>query len=851
MKKISLFIGATVLSVLVTAQTYRMTDLPQTTFARGSAPVGNSIENGGNLRESSYVRTSTGLSLASENGNMRIDFITADVARVRYTQESAFLGNGTIVCLERTQAAVPFSINDDEHQVVMTTDSLQVTVSLGNWAISFRDVANGKDLLTEAEIPREYERIVQENVMYDESTKRTVETADGRKEVMDVLRRDTIGHTWKYRNHFRFQPYEALYGLGSHMEDYLNLRGKTMYLCQHNLKAMVPVINSTAGYGLLFDAGCSMIFSEKGKDAFVELEAAKEIDYYFMKGMTMDRVVAQYRKLTGDCPMMPKYMFGYIQSKERYSSSDELLSIVKEYRQREVPLDVVVQDWHYWPEGWGYIKMDPKRYPDPKALADSVHALNARLMISIWPNPSKCPQADDFEAKGMMLSQSVYDAFNPLARRYYWHYANNEIFSKGFDAWWCDCTEPLDSDWNQCPANYGWSNHKERWQNNTKLLSDVLGAERSALFSLYHSKGIYENQRLTTADKRVVNLTRSSYAGQQRYGTITWNGDTHASWKSFAQQIPAGLNFMASGCNYWTVDVGTFFSKKWVARWFGQGDFNQGVADLGYREFYTRMFQYATFLPILRSHGTDTPREIWQFGAKGEPFYDAILGMIHLRYKLLPYIYSLADKVSQEQYTMTRLLAFDFPDDEQVLDLKDEFMFGPAFLVCPVTTPMYYAPNSTPVTADKSRNVYLPEGTKWTDFWTRKEHDGGQWIKAEAPIDKLPLFVRAGSIIPMGPVVQHTGEGRGDDIEINIYPGHGAQFTLYEDEGDSYRYEQDKCSRIELRWDDKRKKLIIGQRQGYYQGMPLVRTFNVVLHRKGGTVLHKVRYEGKSVVCSF
>lgn len=851
MKKIHLFMCMAALSSMAVVQAaYGMADTSRPLPVQGNPPACSRIADGEEQLGSGYIRTSTGLFFASENGNMRIDFVAADIVRVRYTQEPAFLGNGTIVCVERTQAAVPFSVNGDGHRVMMATDSLQVVIDLDNWAISYSDVRSGKALLTETANPRDYERVVQENVTYDESTRRTVETADGKKEIMDVLRRDTVGHTWKYRNHFQLQPGEALYGLGSHMEDYMNLRGKTLYLCQHNLKAMIPVLNSTAGYGLLFDAGCSMIFSEAGEDAFVELEAAKEIDYYFMKGYTMDRVVAQYRKLTGDCPMLPKYMFGYIQSKERYHSSDEILSAVKEYRLREVPLDVIVQDWNYWPKGWGYMKMDPKYYPDPKSLADSIHTLNAKLMVSIWPNPSKCPQADDFASKGFMLPQSVYDAFNPLARRYYWHYANNEFFSKGFDAWWCDCTEPLDWDWNQSPPNHGWENHKERWQGNTKLLSDVLGAERSTLFSLYHSRGIYENQRLTTFEKRVVNLTRSSYAGQQRYGTITWNGDTHASWESFAQQIPAGLNFMASGCNYWTVDVGAFFTKK-KARWIFAGQFNDGVKDLGYREFYTRMFQYATFLPILRSHGTDTPREIWNFGEKGEPFYDAILGMIHLRYKLFPYIYSLAGGVSHEQYTMTRMLAFDFPDDSRVLDLKDQFMFGPAFLVCPVTMPMYYSADSTPVTADKSRNVYLPEGTKWVDFWTRKEYDGGHWIKAEAPIDRLPLFVRAGSIIPMGPVVQHTGECNGEELEINVYPGRDTRFTLYEDEGDSYRYEQGEYSRIEFRWDDKHKKLYIGQRQGSYQGMLLVRTFNVLLHRNGNTVQHKVRYDGKGVKCSF
>jgi len=801
------------------------------------------------LQAADYVRTQTGINLSSPKGNLRIDFITPDIVRVRYTQETTFLGNGTIACLERKEERIPFTIKEEKGRVVATSDSVSVNIDLKTQAISFYDTKTGRLLLQEANSPRHCERIVEEKVTYDEKTKRTVETADGKKEVMDVLRRDTIGYTWKLSNHFVFQNGEALYGLGSHMEDYLNLRGKTQYLCQHNLKAMVPVINSTAGYGLLFDAGCSMLFTDEGKDSYVELEAAKEIDYYMMKGATMDRVVSQYRLLTGDVPMLPQYMFGYIQSKERYTSSDELMSVVAEYRRRQVPLDVIVQDWNYWPQGWGYIKMDPRYYPNRKLLADSIHAMNAHLMVSIWPNPSYCPQADDFAQRGMMLSHSVYDAFNPLARRHYWKYVNDEFFSQGFDAWWCDCTEPLDADWNMRPKSYGWDNHKERWQGNTQLLSDALGAERAAVFSLNHSRGLYENQRMTTSEKRVVNLTRSSFAGQQRYATITWNGDTHASWKSFAQQIPAGLNFMATGCNYWTVDVGAFFTTK-DPRWFHDGAFQAGVNDLGYREFYTRMFQYATFLPLLRSHGTDTPREIWNFGKEGEPFYEAILKMIHLRYQLLPYIYSMADEVTNQRYTMTRLLAFDFANDAEVLDLKDEFMFGPSLLVCPITTPMYYESGSKPLTVAKQRSVYLPKkgDNKWFDFWTGKVYEGGQRIMADAAIDKLPVFVREGSILPMGPVVQYASESKGKTIDIHIYPGNDAHFTLYSDENDSYRYEQGLCQRIQLDWNNKRHTLTIGQREGSYEGMPEKQTFRIILHHHNGTTTQReVQYTGKVI----
>ena len=306
---------------------------------------------------------------------------------------------------------------------------------------------------------------------------------------------------------------------------------------------------------------------------------------------------------------------------------------------------------------------------------------------------------------------------------------------------------------------------------------------------------------------------------------------------------------MATGCNYWTVDVGAFFTTK-DPRWFHDGAFQAGVNDLGYREFYTRMFQYATFLPLLRSHGTDTPREIWNFGKEGEPFYEAILKMIHLRYQLLPYIYSMADEVTNQRYTMTRLLAFDFANDAEVLDLKDEFMFGPSLLVCPITTPMYYESGSKPLTVAKQRSVYLPKkgDNKWFDFWTGKVYEGGQRIMADAAIDKLPVFVREGSILPMGPVVQYASESKGKTIDIHIYPGNDAHFTLYSDENDSYRYEQGLCQRIQLDWNNKRHTLTIGQREGSYEGMPEKQTFRIILHHHNGTTTQReVQYTGKVI----
>lgn len=764
-----------------------------------------------------------------------VTFVTPSIVRVQWVAQGVPQDNGTGVCIYPHEK-VKVKTKCTESQCVYRTSQLVVELNRRTGALTFKDAQSGDVLLREDSVkPREAKTVVQERITYDESSARMVETANGKVTVKDVVRRDTIGTSTYFRNRFCFRDDEALYGFGSHMEDYMNLNGKTLYLTQHNLKAFVPVLVSNEGYGLLFDAGCAMKFD---CDA-IEYEAACSMDYYFMKGETMDDVVGQYRYLTGQVSLMPRYLFGYIQSKERYVSSDDLLRTLGEYRRRQVPIDLIVQDWNYWPQGWGYLKMNPQYYPDPKALSDSIHAMHARIMVSIWPNPQYCPQATDFKERGYMLQHDVYDAFNPAARDYYWKYVNDEFFSRGFDAWWCDSSEPLDGDWNQLPPAvngkpYGWDDHARRYQLNKDILSDALGAERSSLYSLYHSQGIYENQRKVTDSIRVVNLTRSAYAGQQRYGTIVWNGDTHASWASFKQQIPAGLNYMATGCPYWTVDVGSFFVKS-DQRWFYKGEFPQGVKDDNYKEYYTRMFQWATFLPLLRSHGSDTPREIWRFGEPGTPYYDAILRMINLRYEILPYIYSMAAMQTFGNYTMARALAFDFPHDKAALDIKDEYLFG-RILVCPVT--------EAGVT---KRRVYLPASSEnneaWIDYWTGKCYQGGQWIEAEAPIDRLPLFVRSGTIIPTTAVTQWADAQIGKPLTLHIYPGKDASFTFYEDQGDGYDYEKSSYCTIPLKWDDDRRILTIGRLEGNYPGMPLLRQITVEVEGKSYNVI----YEGKTI----
>ncbi len=777
-----------------------------------------------------------------------VKFITPKIVRVQWHPDGGERDNATGVCVYGRQD-VKVKTTSDSKSVRYVSDELEVALDISSAALTFIDRKTGKTFLKEdPSRPRMHERVVEETFIYDDSTARIEETANGKVTVKDIIRRDTVGMNDKFTAKFLVDGRQGLYGLGSHMEDYMNLMGKTLYLTQHNLKITVPVIVSTFGYGLLFDAGCAMKFSSapvNGSADYsmtMEMDAARELDYYFIKGGGMEDVVAGYRHLTGVVSLMPRYLFGYTQSKERYVSSDDIISTLREFRHRHIPIDMIVQDWNYWPQGWGYMKMNEKFYPDPAALADSVHAMNARLMVSIWPNPQYCPQEEDFRKRGYMLKNSVYDAFNPEARKHYWNYANDEFFSKGFDAWWCDSSEPLDGDWNRMPEPidgkpYSREDHERRWNLNKEILSATLGAERSSLYGLYHAKGIYENQRATGSDKRVVNLTRSGYAGQQRYSTVLWNGDTPASWESLRQQIPSGLNYMATGNPYWTVDVGCFFTGT-DGRWFRKGKFPDGVKDVRYREFYTRMFQWATFLPMLRSHGTDTPREPWQFGEPGLEHYDAILKMINLRYSLIPYIYSMAALQTGGGYSMARLLAFDFPDDRNVYDIKDQYMFGD-FLVCPVTEP-----------GATSRKVYLPssaDGTVWIDYWSGQRYEGGEWTEAETPIDRLPLFVRDGSIITTVEPTEYSEAQKGLPIEVNIYPGKDSQFAFYEDHGDGYDFEKGEYSVIKMRWNDKKNILDIGQAEGSYPGAPAVRTFVV----RTPVAEKNVKYTGKKVRVKF
>lgn len=805
-----------------------------------------------------YHTVPRGVVLEGVGGRLMLVFERPNALRVRYTEADAFLDKDSLIRVPDTVTAVAVEVSEVDGALRISSDEMYALVDFDTMSVAFYE-ADGTLLVKEnCDNPRETAlREYAVKALNKESAK-VVETVDGERVKGEYVETGEKIAFWGVEHHWEWQDGEALYGLGSHEEDVLNLRGTLQYVYQQNMKASVPVFVSSKGYGVLYDAMCDMVFSDTDDFSGMSLNAVKELDYTVVYGPKLDRVVATYRELTGEVPMLPKWVFGYTQSKERYMTQDEVIGIVKEYRDRQIPLDLIVQDWKYWPTGWGIKEFDSRRYPDPAEMTQRIHDLNAHVIISIWPQiTGDHPEKDDMLARGFMLSNdSTYNAYDEKARAAYWDYANKGIFQYGFDGWWCDCTEPIEADWKGAQQR----SDKERYEINTEAQRDVLTPLLSNAYSLFHSKGIYENQRATDPDKRVINLTRSAYAGQQRYATISWSGDVNATWEVYRQQISSGLGFMATGLPYWTTDIGAFFVSSKDSLWFWKGDYPEGNKDLGYRELYTRWFQYGAFLPMFRSHGTDTAREVWRFGEPGTPFYDALLESIHLRYRLMPYIYSLVGAVTQDAYTMNRLLAFDFADDPKVLDEKYQFMFGPSLLVCPVTSAMYYASGSTPIT-DVERVVenYLPTGASWYNFWTGEQIEGGQVYSQAATLEHLPLFVKAGSILPMGPRQQYIGEKADAPWEIRVYPGADATFEVYEDAGDGYEYEEGAFSRYVLEWDDAARTLRIGARSGAFEGLIKKRVLKVFLmdtsvFHGGRGLLHedqKVLYAGDEIVLQF
>jgi len=536
---------------------------------------------------------------------------------------------------------------------------------------------------------------------------------------------------------------------------------------------------------------------------------AKSLDYVVFAGNNTDEIIANYRNVTGNVPMLPKWAFGFWQCRERYTSGEHLVSTIKEFRKRNLPVDVIVQDWQYWGKyGWGVPKFDEKNYPEPEKFIKEIHDLNTHFSISVWENLNKESEiGKQYVSKNLFIPNSPWiDIYNPETQKTHWNALNKNLFALGVDSWWMDATEPENDALRGKQTYFG------------------LGDFYRLTYPLFVSKAIYEGQRNTKPEKRVAILTRSAFLGQQRYATINWSGDIGWDWDAYKRQIVAGLNYNLTGMPYWTTDIGGFFRP-------GSGQYT----DEKYHEILTRWFQWGVFNPIFRIHGYQTETEPWKYGEKVE---SNMRFMLNLRYRLLPYIYSEAWQITKNNSTLMRPLIMDFNDDAIAVSTAYEYMFGKTLLIAPVT-----APNVT------NWNVYLPKQNAWFDFWTGKRFEGGQTISTPAPLDKIPVFVKEGSILPLGNIIQDT-HSKQDVLELRIYTGKDAAFTLYNDEGDNYNYEKGEHSEIPIVWNEKNQTLTLGKSIGSYQNQTELYTMNIVWisGNQNDNIAETIQYTGKKTL---
>jgi alpha-D-xyloside xylohydrolase len=738
-----------------------------------------------------------GIVLILTAGFLRFQVCSDSIVHVVYSLERDVPQHTDFLVIKKSWPKSDFSLRtDDPKLIVLTTPRLKIEVTRADGSIIFYDSAGHK--------------LTQENT-------RTLTPVE--------INGEKTYHSERFVNMWDTQ--EAFYGLGQHQAGVWNYRGEAVDISQDNTNISIPLLLSSNGYGIFWNNGSRSRFNNRFVHAFyLSSEVSDSMDYYFFYGPDFDRLIADYRELTGAAPLFGKWAYGYWQCKNRYDSQAELLAIAQKYRDLHIPLDNIVQDWFWW-NTMGEPVFN-KNYPDPKGMIDTLHKNNVHLMISVWPyfRPGS-PVYDDMDKRGFFIDRTkvqsfhpprmaLYDAFNPDARKYYWNLMNNALFKIGADAWWLDTTEP----------------ETEGRETNLLVNNKVNGGENGARyaneFPLLTTSAVYEGQREASDKKRVFILSRSAYAGAQHNAVTTWSGDVDPNWETFRRQIPAGLNYSLSGLPYWTTDIGGFVSAN--------------PDDPAYRELYVRWFQFGAFCPIFRAHGTRTTNqnELWSYGPDAQKI---LVAYDKLRYRLMPYIYSLAWKTTSEGYTIMRPLVMDFREDVRAQNIGDQFLFGPALLVSPVTEP-----------GATTRHLYLPTA-KWYDFWTGAAIQGGHTLDAPSPMDRMPLYVRAGSILPLGPDVEYASEKSADPIELRIYRGGNGAFTLYEDENDSYDYEKGAYATIPLSWDDATHTLTIGDRIGAFPGMPEKRTFRIVFvgenHGIGGRLTENadktVQYFGKRI----
>ena len=778
------------------------------------------------------------------NTEIKAEFYTPSIVRVTKTPvEKKFTAKNLVVIAKPENVKVVHKGN------TMSSEALTVKIDARSGAVTFL-TAKGKTLLRE----------------------KNYSFAD--------IKEGSDAGSYRVTQVFSLDKDEAIFGLGTLQNGKMNRRGEHKLMEQSNLEDFQNVLQSIKGWGIYWDNYSPTQFDDDANGMSWSSQVGDAIDYYFMYGGSADGVIAQMRHLSGDVPMFPLWTFGYWQCKERYKSARELLSVVDRYRELQVPLDGIIQDWQYWGSNYLWNAMDflAEEYADGRKMIDDVHKKNAHFMISIWA--SFGPQTKQFRElseKGLLMpfetwpqsgishvwppmkdypsGVKVYDAFHPQAREIYWKYLK-KLYDYGTDGWCMDSTDP--DFFNPRESDYEHKVYGGTWR-----------SLRNA-FPLETVRGVYEKQRQSPlpvegAAKRVFIMTRSAFAGQQHYGSNMWSGDVASSWDMLRKQIPAGLSYTLTGNPNFNTDIGGFFCGSYNTKGSGSAPRNSQ-----YQELYVRWMQYGLFCPVFRSHGADAPREIWQFGKKGDPVYDAIEKMIRLRYRLMPYLYSTAWQVTSNNESYLRPLFSDFAADKKVWDMTDEFMFGRSILAAPIVQAQYTdeaiiredamsgwdkkktqdtgSSQEVDFTVRKTITKYLPKGTDWYDFWTARRYKGGQSVTLETCIDRVPMFLRAGSILPLGPEMQYVGEKSWDNLEIRVYPGADGSFTPYEDEGDSYNYEKGIFSTISFQWNDHARTLTIGNRQGSYPGMLQSRQFMIVMPDGSQQT---VSYQGTSISVKF
>jgi alpha-D-xyloside xylohydrolase len=693
--------------------------------------------------------------------------------------------------------STPFEFTTGKTEAVLSTSALRLVLKLENGAMTIRLPGGDKILEEYFNHPRRY--------------------------MPTVLNGEKV---FQVSEQFMPLPEEGIYGLGQHQAGDFNYRGAVVELAQQNTDVALPFLISTNGYGILWNTASKSWFDNRFPTVMkFTAEAGDAVDFYFVYGPEMDSIVHQYRELTGHAPLFPKWAYGFFQSKDRYKSAQELLDVAQKYRSQHVPLDAVVQDWFWWskqgdPE---YTPSYLKPNPDVPGAIQKLHEQNAHAMISVWAMLDVTSNTyKELTAKNEIIPNTpLYDPTNPAAREDFWNLLIGKVFAQGWDAFWLDSSEPETFEGDGDASLFD------------KQLAIGSGARYTNIFPLMHTGNIYEHWRQTTDKKRVFLLTRSAFLGQQRQATTVWSGDVIGTFHTFAHQIPAGLNFSLSGEPYWTSDIAGY---GWP--------FERDTRDPRYQELYARWYQFGTFCPVFRTHGhrSNDTNEVFSYG----PVTPILVNYDKLRYRLMPYIYALAWRVTNEDYTMQRALVMDWRTNEKVRDIGDEFMFGPALLVSPVT-----------LEGATSRYVYLPPAASWYDFWTGEKLAGDQRILSPAPIERIPLYVRAGSILPMGPEIEYATQKPVSPIELRIYPGADGNFELYSDEGDSYNYEKGAHAAIPIHWTDAARTLTMGKRAGSYPGMEDDVVFYVVIvsphHGAGqdvaasGQIDKEVRYSGTSL----